>query len=55
MDEIERFAGEVTANVDRLMADADMQALSRAWLAEVTRRCYTYNFTWLGRPVIQLP
>ena len=55
MDEIERFAGEVTANVDRLMADADMQALSRAWLAEVTRRRYTYNFTWLGRPVIQLP
>jgi len=55
VDEIERFAGEVTANVDRLMADADMQALSRAWLAEVTRRRYTYNFTWLGRPVIQLP
>src|SRR5205807_1731810 len=26
-----------------------------AWLAEVTRRRYTYNFTWLGRPVIQLP
>jgi len=28
-----------------------MQALSRAWLAEVTRRRYTYNFAWLGRPV----
>jgi len=51
MDEIERFGAEVSANVDRLMADADMQALSRAWLAEVTRRRYTYNFTWLGRPV----
>lgn len=30
MDELERFAAEVNANVDRLMADADMQALSRA-------------------------
>ena len=55
MDEIERFSSEVRANVDRLMGDADMQALSRAWLLEVTRHRYTYNFSWLGRPVIQLP
>jgi cephalosporin hydroxylase len=55
MDEIERFSSEVRANVDRLLGDADMQAQSRAWLAEVTRRRYTYNFSWLGRPVIQLP
>jgi cephalosporin hydroxylase len=55
MDEIERFSDEVKANVDRLMADGDIQALSRAWLAEVTRHKYTYNFGWLGRPVIQLP
>jgi cephalosporin hydroxylase len=55
VDETERFAEEVRGNIDRLTADADMQALSRAWLAEVTRRRYTYNFSWLGRPVIQLP
>jgi cephalosporin hydroxylase len=55
MDEIERFSSEVRANVDRLLGDADMQALSRAWLLEVTRRRYVYNFSWLGRPVIQLP
>ena len=55
MDEIERFSSEVRANVDRLLGDADMQALSRAWLPEVTRCRYTYNFSWLGRPVIQLP
>ena len=30
MDEIERFSSEVRANVDRLLGDADMQALSRA-------------------------
>jgi hypothetical protein len=27
MDEIERYAAEVHANVDRLMADVDMQPL----------------------------
>jgi cephalosporin hydroxylase len=37
------------------MADDKLQALSRAWLEEVTRHRYTYNFSWLGRPVIQLP
>ena len=55
MDEIARFSAEVQANVDRLMADDKLQALSRAWLEEVTRHRYTYNFSWLGRPVIQLP
>jgi cephalosporin hydroxylase len=55
MDEIARFSAEVQANVDRLMADTKLQALSRAWLEEVTRHRYTYNFRWLGRPVIQLP
>jgi cephalosporin hydroxylase len=55
MDEIQRFSDEVKGNVDRLMADGDIQALSRAWLTAITRHKYTYNFTWLGRPVIQLP
>jgi cephalosporin hydroxylase len=55
MDEIARFSAEVKANVDRLMADDKLQTLSRAWLEEVTRHRYTYNFSWLGRPVIQLP
>jgi cephalosporin hydroxylase len=55
MDEIERFSDEVKANVDRLMADGDIQALSRVWLTAITRHKYTYNFSWLGRPVIQLP
>ncbi|HEU4367466.1 MAG TPA: cephalosporin hydroxylase family protein [Methylomirabilota bacterium] len=55
MDEVARFSDEVKANIDRLLADDKLQALSHAWLAEVTRIRYTYNFTWLGRPVIQLP
>ena len=55
MDELRRFSDEVEANVDRLMADEELQARSRAWLTEITRHRYTYNFSWLGRPVIQLP
>ena len=55
MDELRRFSDEVEANIDRLMADEELQARSRAWLTEITRQRYTYNFSWLGRPVIQLP
>jgi cephalosporin hydroxylase len=55
MDESERFREEVRANVEGLMADADVQALSRIWVREITRHKYAYNFTWMGRPIIQFP
>jgi cephalosporin hydroxylase len=55
MDESERFREDVRANVEGLMSDADVQALSRIWVREITRHKYAYNFTWLGRPIIQFP
>jgi cephalosporin hydroxylase len=55
MDELKRFSDEVNANVDRLMADGDVQARARAWLSELTRQRCVYNFTWLGRTIIQVP
>jgi cephalosporin hydroxylase len=55
MNEPERFAQEVAANIEGLSRDGDVQALSRIWAREVTRYKYTYNFTWMGRPVIQTP
>lgn len=55
MNEIERFRAEVTENIAGLKRDADVQALSRIWLREITRHKYAYNFHWLGRPAIQFP
>ena len=55
MSEVEKFLAAVRANVAAQGADADVQALSRIWLREITRYRYAYNFTWLGRPIIQLP
>ena len=55
MNEIERFAREVEANIKGLSEDRDVQALSRIWLREVTRHKYAYNFSWMGRPIIQTP
>lgn len=49
------FREEVAANIRALGEDVDVQALSRIWLREITPYRYAYNFSWLGRPLIQLP
>jgi len=32
-----------------------VQGLSRIWSRVTNQHRYTYNFTWLGRPIIQYP
>lgn len=54
-DEIKRFQAEVSENIKGLRDDVDVQALSRIWVREITRHKYAYNFSWLGRPLIQFP
>ena len=55
MNPTDQFSQEVAGNIHGLREDTDVQALSRLWLREVTPHKYTYNFTWMGRPIIQLP
>jgi cephalosporin hydroxylase len=38
-----------------LKADNELHALSRDWLQRASIHRYSYNFTWLGRPIIQHP
>lgn len=55
MNPHELFKQETHDNINRLEQDRDVQALSRIWLREITPYKYAYNFSWLGRPIIQLP
>lgn len=55
MSEPAKFAAEVAANIASQGQDEALHELSQTWLREVTRHKYTYNFTWMGRPIIQLP
>lgn len=55
MDPHEEFRTEVEKNIDGLVADTDLQTLSRTWLRESAHHKYCYNFSWLGRPAIQFP
>lgn len=55
MSEVARFFQEVAQNIADMGNAPRLQAQSNAWLQEVTRHKYVYNFTWMGRPIIQLP
>ncbi len=55
MSDEETFASEVRRNVEALAGDAALQGLSNVWLRDAARHRYSYNFRWLGRPVIQMP
>lgn len=41
--------------IERYSGDAEFAALSRAWTIKALEKKYMYAFSWLGRPVIQLP
>lgn len=55
MDAVAQFQQEVAEQIRAQGSDADLHALSRVWLREITPYKYHYHFTWLGRPIIQLP
>jgi cephalosporin hydroxylase len=55
MDPHAEFRAEVEANVDGLVADTDLQRSSLDWVANSAPHKYAYNFTWMGRPIIQFP
>lgn len=55
MNEMEKFLSQVATNIEGLKADQDIHALSRIWVREISPHKYPYNFTWMGRPIIQFP
>ena len=55
MDSGSKFREEVKANIAALGADAQLKAMTLAWMARANTSRYTYNFSWLGRPIIQYP
>lgn len=54
-NKIEEFKKEVRNNISKLGNDSDLQGLSNIWIRETSRYYYTFNFSWMGRPIIQFP
>lgn len=55
MSEEARFAEYVRNNIESAGRDQAFIGLSQIWVRECIRHNYAQNFTWLGRPVIQVP
>jgi cephalosporin hydroxylase len=51
----EEFDREKRAWAERMSRDGSVAKITRAWFDETARYRYSYNFTWLGRPIIQYP
>lgn len=55
MNEVAKFYAEVRSNIEEMRRDQALSDLSRDWMRESAAHKYTYNFTWMGRPIIQFP
>jgi len=44
-----------SAKIKQMAASAEASALSRKLFDEMCRHRYSYNFSWLGQPIIQFP
>ncbi len=54
-DPVAAFEREKKARISGYPAAHDWQTLSTRWMEHAFRERYMYNFTWMGRPIIQLP
>lgn len=50
-----KFREAVSANIAQLRADNELKQQSQQWLVQSAKRQYSYNFRWMGRPIIQYP
>lgn len=49
------FVEQVEKNITEIGNDAHFLTTTHSWLCEAIRHNYAQNFTWLDRPIIQVP
>ena len=55
MDPIEEFKQERKNAIAAMVKDEELKKKSLDWMIHADKYKYSYNFTWLGRPIIKLP
>ena len=55
MDPIKKFKCDVQRNIEGLAKDSELLDITLSWIRKSNRHGYTYNYSWLGRPIIQYP
>lgn len=49
------FLHEKKENINKINLDKTLKKRTLQWICDTAKYKYTYNFTWLGRPIIQFP
>lgn len=49
------FKKELEDNIEKLSKDNQSKELTRLWFEQTAKFKYSYNFSWMGRPIIQYP
>jgi cephalosporin hydroxylase len=55
MDPIRQFKEESDQRVASYANDKELQTIANDWVEQSMKKKYVYNFSWLGRPIIQYP
>ena len=52
---IEKFKNEVNENIKKMTKNKKLKQTAESFFLESLKARYHYNFSWLGRPIIQYP
>jgi len=55
MSSLKQFNEDKSHNIGLIGADNDLQELGLKFIRETSTRKYSYNFCWMGRPIIAFP
>lgn len=55
MDPVQQFKQEVNERIASYEKEEELKELSKQWVEKSMRKNYVYNFSWMGRPIIQFP
>ncbi|MFA4933768.1 MAG: cephalosporin hydroxylase family protein [Candidatus Omnitrophota bacterium] len=54
-DPVKEFKKERCLAIKEMAGDQELKRKSLDWMLHADRYKYSYNFTWMGRPIIKLP
>jgi len=55
MNSLDQFYEEKLKNIKKMSKDKLLKKRTNRWISNTARYKYSYNFSWLGRPIIQFP
>jgi cephalosporin hydroxylase len=55
MNLVEAYKAQCKKRIDLQGKNEKLLAVSSSFIEETIRSGYSYNFTWMGRPIIQYP